>query len=517
MTTTCSCQILLIHNNNNNNNNNNADYEPSYCYSCIQIILREKIACYQETLSNRNKAKQDCANHLLELLLHQKESSPSSKIEYYQDHMKHQADKLNMLRDECASKTISLASLSLQNSNRTLTIEQQQERIYQLQHQLYMLRNCILYEDASSLTGVMDQHVQVIKKQRFQLVIEAFQMHRLDVGEEYSRLSMNELLRLAEMEEVFSSNEEHARFKRLVKEKVPSGIGTILGLCMPHRGPSDFYGIIPHDVLTSSLRYIASLTNIVARCLGIDLPHPIVLNAPSWNKDSFFQDTADIVQSVPSNEVLDASTRGNQMTLMSDLDLLTRGMSLDLKDSSTDSTSKSSRTMPHILAENGKVSSSSTASLMSLVGSSSNLISRAAHRAFDKMKGTNHDNSIHYGYNHSNHHHHNEKHSKDKHDAPWMEKLSLETRLQYASYAVVYESNQLERGYKSTPVKYELKPPSNGKEDESYTIGLQLLQNDIVALAIRAGVPVTMLWPAEAMLLNLHSLYLFCQSELSEQ
>lgn len=499
--TTCRCQTLF--------NNNKDDYEPSYCYSCVQTILRDKIVSYKETLFKRNEAKQDCASHLLDDDCN-KESSSSSKIQNYQTHIKHQADKLSALREECASKTIILASLSLQNSNRTVAIEQQQERIYQLQHQLYMLRNCILYEDTSSLTGVIDRHVNVIKEKRFQLALHAFQMHRLDVGEEYSRLSMKELLRLAELDEV-TSNEENSRFKRLVKEKVPSGIGSIFGLCMPHRGPSDFYGIIPHDVLISSLRYISSLTNILARCLGIDLPHPIVLNATSsQSKQSFLQDTADIVQSVPSNQVLDASSRGNHMTLMADLDLLTSGTPKDTKLIALDATTKSTLATLHIPSENGKVTSSSNASLMSLVGSSSNLISRAAHRAFDKMKGSNHD-TMHHGQ-----YHYHDKNVRDRNEVLRKDKSSLKTKLQNASYAVIYESNNLENS-QMNPVKYELKPPLNGLEDESYTTGLQLLQNDIVALVIRAGVPVAMLWPAEAMLLNLQSLYLFCQCQLSEE
>jgi hypothetical protein len=42
------------------------------------------------------------------------------------------------------------------------------------------------------------------------------------------------------------------------------------------------------------------------------------------------------------------------------------------------------------------------------------------------------------------------------------------------------------------------------------------LQNNIVALCIRAGVPVTALWPAEAVLLNLHALQVYCREQLSQ-
>mmetsp|Transcript_9718 Transcript_9718/g.14454 ORF Transcript_9718/g.14454 Transcript_9718/m.14454 type:complete len:126 (-) Transcript_9718:429-806(-) len=71
-------------------------------------------------------------------------------------------------------------------------------------------------------------------------------------------------------------------------------------------------------------------------------------------------------------------------------------------------------------------------------------------------------------------------------------------------------------------VQYELCPPRASaamdreeviREKEQFTIGLQLLQNNIIALSIQAGVPVATLWPAEAMLLNLFSLKLFCLNQ----
>jgi len=48
---------------------------------------------------------------------------------------------------------------------------------------------------------------------------------------------------------------------------------------------------------------------------------------------------------------------------------------------------------------------------------------------------------------------------------------------------------------------------------DEFAIGLQLLQNNVIALCIRAGVPVSQLWPAEALLLNLHELLVFCQEQ----
>ena len=48
---------------------------------------------------------------------------------------------------------------------------------------------------------------------------------------------------------------------------------------------------------------------------------------------------------------------------------------------------------------------------------------------------------------------------------------------------------------------------------DEFAIALQLLQNNVMVLCIRAGVPVSKLWPAEAMLLNLNELALFCQEQ----
>jgi len=47
--------------------------------------------------------------------------------------------------------------------------------------------------------------------------------------------------------------------------------------------------------------------------------------------------------------------------------------------------------------------------------------------------------------------------------------------------------------------------------EERFATGMQLLQNDVVALCFRAGVDVSALWPAESVLLNLHSLWCHCQ------
>ena len=49
--------------------------------------------------------------------------------------------------------------------------------------------------------------------------------------------------------------------------------------------------------------------------------------------------------------------------------------------------------------------------------------------------------------------------------------------------------------------------------EEKFNTGMQLLQNDVVALCFRAGVEISTLWPAESVLLNLYSLLCHCRKK----
>ena len=49
--------------------------------------------------------------------------------------------------------------------------------------------------------------------------------------------------------------------------------------------------------------------------------------------------------------------------------------------------------------------------------------------------------------------------------------------------------------------------------NDEFTTAWQFLQNNTIALSIRAGVPVGKLFPGEAVLLNLHALQEYCQEQ----
>lgn len=121
-----------------------------------------------------------------------------------------------------------------------------------------------------------------------------------------------------------------------------------------------------------------------------------------------------------------------------------------------------------------------------------------------------------------------------------MDNSLVSARLRHASCAIICDNKS--RNVPSTmntkdgkrnkidnyTVHYELKPPqyssdnrSTGasdrevlnRQEKNFSVGLDLLQQNVRVLSAQAGVPVSALWPAEAILLNLHSLKLYCMEQ----
>ena len=83
-----------------------------------------------------------------------------------------------------------------------------------------------------------------------------------------------------------------------------------------------------------------------------------------------------------------------------------------------------------------------------------------------------------------------------------MESSVVQERIRHASAAILAEDTSANSSRYSLSAKV--------MAQDQYAIALQLLQDDVVVLCIRAGVPVAKLWPAQAILLNLQALYEFC-------
>jgi hypothetical protein len=110
-----------------------------------------------------------------------------------------------------------------------------------------------LFVAGGSLSDTIQLHVQAIRSQRFSLAMQAFEMHRMDIGAEYNDLTFEDLLRVDAIHNktnnsanrrIFQGNAEEARLKKRIRDKVPSGIGKIGGLPLPHAGQS-LYGVLP--------------------------------------------------------------------------------------------------------------------------------------------------------------------------------------------------------------------------------------------------------------------------------
>lgn len=507
--------------------------EKTYCQACIRLFLTQRIQEHKTALEERNQARESCAQELQELRSLSVQTphlskgptvkaSPQQIIDEYQDRIQMLTKDIELLREECGKKSIALASYSVMQSNRALENENSRNIILESRRRLELLRTSILTGNddekmEGNLTSTIEDMVIKVRKKRFQLAIDTFDMFRVDVGSEYDALTVDMLMDVNSENDVpksdCKSNSQpsssvNPRFLRLVKQRVPSGIGKVAGLLFPHRGPQQcFSGVLPHNVLMSSLRLIASLTNALARCLSIELPHPIVLSPVAKNMDAtrfgitherlWLKDqTADIIDSVPKKDNSKDDGTNPNITSMKDVENLC-SKDEQKKDLPADKVKDEQKTNAAV-----KVSAS-TSSLMSLVG-------RSALKALDKVADKVH---------HSIHIQKSTPTTKKVNAVTLpMDPDSVKLRVQYTTYAIIYESTSTNYG---SSTKYKLRPPlPNSDKDlqrqneEQFTIALQLLQNDIVALCIRAGVPVAMLWPAEAMLLNLHSLRLHIQSNL---
>jgi hypothetical protein len=326
-----------------------------------------------------------------------------------------------------------------------------------------------------------------IQTTRFCFALRVFEMHRIDVGEEYSHLMCNK--------EYLNRDVSNA-----------SGVGKVCGLPLPHAGPA-LYGVLPPGMLASSLRLVASLTNILASCLGVVLPHPILSCSKECTRcGKVYKYGVDVVETTIDH---DADSLCSSCEC-DDVQVASEYHELHEHDSQTN---KSQSTRSSLLQ---KIPSKT--SVLSFVGSSARkAVALATGSTASSVKQTSTCSDV--------------PAANPTSQIPSIQsKAPPETvilrRINYASFAVLLENHE------SGAAEYILNPP-RWKEDskcatnaaklypssnhtvyttreefhaaeEKFSTGLQLLQNDVIALCFRAGVDASSLWPAESMLLNLY-------------
>lgn len=552
-------------------------------------MLAPKIQRYLIALEERNRTRSWCASQLSNLYsvednkidkTNNSESSFESsagkiegknivsdqhKIVQYRDSVSRLQKSLDHLRRDCANASMSLASKTLSNDERGLELGVKKSRLIMARNELGRLCTSVLISPTSfrgdddklatethvgnCLSNAIRIRVKEVKRKRFQLALQTFEMHRMDVGAEYNELSLSDFLPSNDDPVTTKGRVPHnSQLKRRISEKVLSGTGKIGGFPLPHRGA--LYKVLPSDVLTSSLRLVASLTHLLARCLGVRLPRPILLrphlvtDRNSSSGCAVKHQTYDIINSVISRpdwhklqKVNLGSSNGlNHMTTMEDLEELEEDNNEELNTASVRSnlTEKTftNNINQSLSSKRASSTSTSTSSLLSLVESSSNMLSRSARRAFDKMKGHQHN----YSQSSSRNDVCNNLSSNETRNAasPAMDDISVSTRLRHATCAVIcdnivnYTTQRANADENLKGEEYELRSPHYcstnsatgaldremlNQQEENFAMGIHLLQNNVIALSVKAGVPVSALWPAEAILLNLHSLKLYCMEQ----
>ena len=443
----------------------------------------------------------------------------------------HLKERLDSLRSQSNDLAVKVTAKTMENDERQSNLELHSQKVILAQERLNSMKNCLVFQADESMNSrdenklydndsvgdgrlrdALDHGRHQIQSLRFQFALRVFDMHRIDVGDEYTNGNKGKM------------NKDNA-----------TGVGKIGGLPLPHAGPA-LYGVLPQGVLASSLRLVATLTNLVSRCLGVVLPHPILVCARECSKcGAVYNFGGDVIDTISLDDI-DIDDGFSDDAQISICNACCQEGSNQRGGAA--SVSKTKVTHAKLPAAN-TTTRSSKSSLISIVGASARkamaLTASATSRAMS--------NAQHLAYP-----------SGASSDAKSLQGTPsnlistspsiITKRINHASFAVLAES------YESGATEYILNPPRlkedggnnegkilpsvnetdtscsnsqsqlfSNREDfhsaeERFSIGVQLLQNDVIALCFRAGVDVSKLWPAESVLLNLHALLEHCQAQM---
>jgi Vacuolar sorting 38 and autophagy-related subunit 14 len=420
------------------------------CSACVRVFLRTAAERYDAATADWRVARQECADHF-EAQQKQLEIGPSVIAEL-QDQSQSLRTQLDTLKSQCAETAVQVYSAQLNLQERQEQLRQQaaiivanRETIHRLHRSMCASADttvnpenlCAAENGDGALVAAIKSARTTVRNLRFQWALQGFRMHRLQVEEG------------ATHDAIRSHHRSPGNRRSTVASSVStttttpfvSGIGKIGGLPLPHAGP-ELFGVLPAEELQSALRLVAQLTHLVARCLGIWLPHPILLRPPAPQSKS----SDNVSLHLQEGDIANMAKMGSGGSVSSDSGNR-RGVTL---------------------------ASSITAALQeqatSFLGEPSTVAYMPTIAGFS------------------------------------MDPSKVQQRVKHAVSAVIAEDQS-----KNCATFYSLS--AHALNQDEFAIALQLLQNNVIALCIRAGVPVSKLWPGEAVLLNLHALYQYCESQ----
>ena len=434
------------------------------------LLLLQCGICVEERLSKLRTIRNDL------LLRHAKSKKALLTFQQQQQQQQQQQEKIQQMREsirqwkECNEELVMKKLVPLQNQN-DLRQQQYDDTTNQLQRgkvRLSWMKTCVVW----NMEEEQKIFHQKIRSWQYKWCICLYKNYRVTLDSYY---------------------------------------GKIGGLPLPHAGPS-LYGALPSTLVSSSLYLVASLVHFLSQSLNLlPLPHPIAFQLIGSNKNN---NTSR--HSLPTNHSYEKKYIPPLVTL-EELSQLQQQQQQDeeedaVMDIQTPPTNNHNN-YSNYLAASGLLTSS-------------HLVSSA----ISAMKKTWKTTSS------SSHHHHSTKQQFRTNSNSNNHKLLLQQQKSNihqpsSLYRIVTEgtccailceksptSNHNNVRHTTTnnnknSMEYKLQP-DNGEE---YSTALQLLQNNIIALCIRSGVPAQSLYPAEAMLLNIHALIQYCQEQLQQK
>lgn len=392
---------------------------------------------------------------------------------------------------------------------------------------------------SSSSGGALEQAIAMAKTHarnlRFQWALEAFRMHRLQVvavepQHHHHHPFVRNTHNNTATEERDSGNRTtspttttttttNPRPPLPLPRPVGSGIGKIGGLPLPHAGP-ELYGVLPREELQSALRLVAQLTSVLAQCLRIRLPHPIWLG---WRPPSHHTNNTN--DATTTNAVAAAATTSSLEPNRDIADFAKNRHDGTVRGGSTFSIHKpssllSASTIASALQEQAsmlmrdslfsppKKSLSNYGSAPPPATTTFSSTSNASSRFANSGAYTNGDST-------GSMMNASQVVAQRVRHAVVAVLAEQDDPLCSTYYALSYADSNSNDIYTSNTnnTNYNNSTTTNNRhqDDQEFGIALQLLQNNVVALCIRSGVPVAQLWSGEALLGNLYTLQKFCE------
>eukprot|EP00934_Nitzschia_sp_Nitz4_P000693 Nitzschia sp. Nitz4//scaffold199_size41809//12125//13750//NITZ4_007448-RA/size41809-processed-gene-0.50-mRNA-1//1//CDS//3329540555//693//frame0 len=482
------------------------------CPACVYRALKPHLDRHAQAVADHALARQECARVIQSSTSKPGVSNPQPLGEL-QEQSRQLRERLSCLRQQCADMAVRVASQAVENDTQREHIQdlQLQPPSHALEEASTMVPQVQLERlEQSVLDGSLRQAIQLTSLQvrvlRFQWARKAFAMHRLDIDHSDTQFTHHQQQRMRR------PNADAAMPRRA------RGIGKIGGLPLPHAGP-ELYGVLPPTELQSALRLVASVTSSVARCLGIVLPHPILMTPAE-------QPNADITDTVSDQALLHRIRENHHAVSLDDepatsnISHTTHGNFHSGPNPTGGGVLPSITSSAYWTSQPMRFGTSSTSSILSLMDTS--YWKRSAQKALARATGHPSGSSgMGSAESHPSGHPQYPSHTQQQYTAnvartlsttptpfipPSMDAQQLAMRIQYATAAVLAEDD---RPGSSQFALTTTTPQSS----QDFAIALQLLQNDVVALCIRTGVNVDTLWPAEAVLLNLYQLDQYCREQ----